>query len=225
MKYRFTLEDGFMLKLPRALILPAIAGVLVMAGCDDDDDPVAPVTETATATLTAMNGENASGTATFSLTGDEFIARTVITGADSNIVHRQHVHAAGACPTAAADTNSDGFIDVLEGLPSYGGILVPLDGDVSTQAGGSTTFPTADDAGAYIYADTVSFTTLLNDLTAADPDPNDALVKLTTLDLNIDSRTVVIHGVSDTTTLPATVATLPGLTPQQSLPVACGTVN
>ena len=85
--------------------------------------------------------------------------------------------------------------------------------------------PTADDAGAYIYADTVSFTTLLNDLTAADPDPNDALVKLTTADLNIDSRTVVIHGVSDTTTLPATVATLPGLTPQQSLPVACGTVN
>jgi hypothetical protein len=213
-----------MYKLPRSLILPAIAGVLVMAACDDDD-PVAPVTETATATLVSLNGENAAGTATFSLTGDQFVARIVVAGADSTIVHRQHIHASGACPTAAADTNSDGFIDVLEGLPSYGAILIPLDGDISTQSAGAATFPMADATGGYTYADTASFTTVLNDLTAADPDPTDAIVKLPAADLDIDSRTVVIHGVSDTTTLPATVATLPGLTPQQSLPVACGTVN
>jgi Cu/Zn superoxide dismutase len=212
------------MRLSRSLILPAVAGVLAMAACDDDD-PVSPTTETATATLTAMNGEGATGTATISLTGDQFVARVVMTGTDTSLVHRQHIHAAAACPTAAADTNSDGFIDVLEGLPFYGAILVPLDGDISSQSAGATTFPSADSNGEYIYADTASFATMLDDLTDADPDPNDPIVKLTSSDLDVDSRTVVIHGVADTTTLPATVLSLPGLTPQQSLPVACGTIN
>jgi hypothetical protein len=48
---------------------------------------------------------------------------------------------------------------------------------------------------------------------------------LTTNSLNIEARTIVVLGVADTTTLPATVATLSGLTPQQSLPIACGTVD
>ena len=211
-------------RMPRSLLLPAVAGVLVMAACDDDD-PVAPTTETATATLSSMNSESATGTAMFSLTGDQFIARVQVANADSTIVHAQHVHASGVCPPAAADTNSDGFIDVLEGLPFYGAILIPLDGDIATQSAGATSFPMADADGDYLYADTVSFAAMLSDLTAADPDPSDPIVKLSTSNLNLDSRTVVIHGVSDTTTLPATVATIAGLTPQQSLPIACGTID
>lgn len=211
-------------RLPRSLILPAIAGVLVMSACDDDD-PVSPATDTASATLVALNGENVSGSLSVSLTGDQAVARVEVEGADPGMAHAQHVHVGNECPPAAADTNSDGFIDVIEGASYYGLILIPLDGDVSSQAAGSTTFPTADANGDYVYADTASFTTMLNDLTATDPDPDDAIVKLTTLDLNIDTRTVVIHGVADTTTLPASVATLPGLTPQQSLPIACGVIN
>ena len=208
-----------------SLLIPVAAGVLVMSACDDDDPVAPPTTETATSSLVSLNGETATGTVTFSLTVDEFIARVELEGADPDMTHSQHVHASAACPTAAADTNSDSFIDVLEGMPSYGGILVPLDGDVSAQAAGSATFPSADANGDYIYADTVSFTAFMTDLLATDPDPTDAIVKLATNSLNIEARTVVVLGVADTTTLPATVATLPGLTAQQSLPIACGTID
>ena len=209
-----------------SLLIPVAAGVLVMSACDDDDPVAPPTTETATSSLVSLNGESATGTVTFSLTGDEFVARVELEGADPGVTHSQHVHAAAACPTvAAADTNSDGFIDVLEGMPSYGGILVPLDGDVSAQAAGSASYPSSDANGDYIYADTVSFTAFMTDLLATDPDPTDAIVKLATNSLNIEARTVVVLGVADTTTLPATVATLPGLTAQQSLPIACGTID
>ena len=208
-----------------SLLVLVAAGVLVMAACDDDDPVAPPTTETATSSLVSLNGETATGTVTFSLTADEFIARVELEGADPDMPHAQHVHASAACPTAAADTNSDGFIDILEGMPSYGGILVPLDGDISAQAAGSATFPSADANGEYIYADTASFTAFMTDLLATDPDPTDAIVKLPTNSLNIGARTVVVLGVADTTTLPTTVATLPGLTAQQSLPIACGTIN
>lgn len=208
-----------------SLLIPVAVGMLVMSACDDDDPVAPPTTETATSSLVSLNGEMATGTATFSLTVDEFIARVELEGADPGMEHAQHVHASAACPTAAADANSDGFIDVREGSPSYGGILVPLDGDVSTQAAGSATFPSADSNGDYIYADTVSFTAFMTDLLATDPDPTDAIIKLTNNSLNIEARTVVVFGVADTTTLPVSVATLPGLTAQQSLPIACGTVG
>jgi hypothetical protein len=212
-------------RLPRSLMLPVVMGVLVMSACDDDDDPVGPATETATATLTPMNGENAGGTVTFTLTGDQLVVSVLVDGADPNMAHAQHVHFGASCPTAAADTNSDGFIDALEGRAIYGGILIPLDGDISTQAAGLTTLPTADANGEYEWADTTSFITLLNDLTATDPDPNDGIVKLPSLDLNIDNRTVVLYGVADTSTLPATVLAPAGQTPQQALPIACGAIN
>lgn len=218
-------------KLPRRLILPVVAGVLVMAACDDDDDnvtnppPPPPTTETASATLASLNGSAASGTATFSLTGDVLVARVELAGADTGTMIMQHVHEGGACPTTAADTNSDGFIDALEAAAVTGLILVPLDADVSTQAGGSGAFPISDTTGAYVYADTVSFTTFHDDLLDTDPDPNDQVGKLSGDSIDIDTRVVEVHGVADTVALPSTVLALPGLTAQQSLPIACGTID
>lgn len=215
-------------RLSRRSLLPLVAGVLVMAACDDDDDPVAPpVTETADATLTAtpLNPTTASGTATFSLTGDALTVTVDAAGADTSTTIRQHVHVNGACPTQAADTNADGFIDGVEAGAVVGLVLVPLDGDISTQSAGATGFPVSDATGAYEWADTVSFSTLISDLTAADPDPNDQLAKLTGTDIELDTRVVQLHGVADTLALPGTVAALPGLTPQQSLPIACGAIE
>lgn len=217
-------------RLPRRSILPLVAGVLVMAACDDDDDdPVAPpVTETATATLATVNDtvSGASGTATFTLTEDEFIARVEVDGADTSLTLRQHVHVGGACPTAAADTNSDGFIDGLESAAVTGLILIPLDGDITTQAGGATTFPSSDATGSYTYADTVSFDDMLADLTATDPDATDQIAKLPAgAGLGLDTRIVQVYGVEDTVTLPATFMASPGLTTHQSVPIACGPIN
>src|SRR5690606_26165317 len=130
-------------RLPRRLLLPAVAGVLVMAACDDDDDPVQPpppptdTADTVSATLTSLNGSTAAGTATFILDGDVLTANVSVTGADTGTVIRQFVMTGGACPTIAADTNADTFIDGLEALAVTGNVLVPLDADLSSQAGGA----------------------------------------------------------------------------------------
>ena len=215
-------------RLPRRCILPVVAGVLVMAACDDDDDDpiVPPQTETFSATLASLNGSTATGTATFSVTGDQVVASVDVNGADTGTVIRQHVHVGGTCPTiATADTNADGIIDGPEAVLVSGRILVPLDGDVTTQAGGAGSYPTSDSTGSYEYADTVSLTAMLADLTAADPDTSDLFEKITGNTIGIDARVVAAYGVADTVDLDSTVLALPGLTPQQSLPIACGPVN
>ncbi len=216
-------------RLPRRLLLPAVAGVLVMAACDDDDDPVSPpptdTADTVSATLTSLNSSSAAGTARFILNGDVLTAEVNATGLDTGTVIRQFVVTGGACPTTAADTNADTFIDALEAIAVTGNVLVPLDADVSSQAGGAGTFPTSDATGAFTYGDTVSFTSFMDDLTATDPDPSDLTDKLTSDTLDLDTRAIILLGVTDTATLDPTVLALPGLTAQQSFPVACGTIN
>ena len=220
-------------RLPRRLLLPAVAGVLVMAACDDDDDPITPppppaaTTDTFSATLASLNGGTATGTATFLVTedDDELIAHVEVAGADTSTTLMQHVHVGGACPTATADTNADGFIDAVEAGAVSGLILVPLDADISTQSAGAGSYPSSDATGSYEYADTVSLAAVIADLTAADPDPNDLLAKLASGDIDINTRVVKVHGVADTVDLPASVLGLPGMTPQQSLPIACGPIQ
>jgi Cu/Zn superoxide dismutase len=221
--------------LPRfrrtTLALVSLAAIsLVAAGCDDDDDdinnPPPPTTQTFTAQLAALNGTNANGTATFAVTGDELVATVNVTGVDPSIVHAQHIHLSATCPTSAADVNSDGFVSITEGAVSYGPVLVPLDGDLSSQAAGSTGFPTADANGVITFSSTTSVADLLADLRATDPDPTDLTVKIgANEDLDLANRTVVIHGVATTTTLPSTVETGGGATANPTLPIACGTIN
>jgi hypothetical protein len=203
-----------------------------MAACDDDDDdPVAPnppptdTADTVSATLTSLNGSTAGGTATFILEGDVLTASVNVTGADTGTVIRQFVMTGGACPSTAADTNADSFIDGLEALAVTGNVLIPLDADLSTQDAGAGTFPTADASGAYTYGDTVSFTSFMDDLTATDPDPGDLVDKLTSDTLNLDTRAILLLGVADSVVLDSTVLALPGLTANQSFPIACGAID
>jgi hypothetical protein len=70
-------------------------------------------------------------------------------GLEANQVHIQHIHgfAAGGAgeavtPPASADADGDGFIELAEGLPFYGEILLNLS---SPQGAGLEGFPTAPD--------------------------------------------------------------------------------
>jgi hypothetical protein len=140
------------------------------------------------------------------------------------MIHPQHVHAADRCPPASADVNHDGFVDVLEGVPFYGPILIPLDDDLASQAAGA--FPTASGRrGVLDYHASTSFGALLADLNAPDPDPTDAVVKLGGAPLALETRHVVLHGVDPSTPLPPTVASLPGVPAYLTLPVACGEIT
>jgi hypothetical protein len=129
-------------------------------------------------------------------------------GAFPNGLHPQHIHAATACPTMAEDANGDGIVDVIEGLPKYGPIMIPLDGDLADTSSQVATFPVGEGArGSYHYTASASVSALEAALGHA---------------LALPSRHVVVHGVDLATALPGTVQTLPGIPAQLTLPVACG---
>lgn len=158
------------------------------------------------------------GKAFFRVVNGELHAAVDVSGAEPadgdafpSGLHAQHIHAADRCPPASADVNGDGFVDVLEGVPFYGPILVPLDGEIGNTTSEIPSFPIATGtAGSYAY----SATTLLATLVDAIGEP-----------LDLPARHVVVHGVDLATPLPASVQSLGGLPAQITLPIACGELS
>ena len=135
-------------------------------------------------------------------------------GVEPNMIHPQHIHAADRCPPMSADTNRDGFIDVVEGIPFYGAILIPLDQELANLSF-QVSFPMPED-NTYHYEETAQVSALL------------AALNIETLALS--TRHVVIHGVDPMTDLPESVQTLPGpdgkpIPAYLTLPVACGEIR
>ena len=228
------------------VVLSAVMLTFVAAcGSDDDDDSGGGITTTTQpeqpeeeqqpdegtfrAELQPLNssvGGNTVGTAKITVVGDELKFDMVVNGAPANITHIQHIHAGTACPTSAEDVNGDGFVDVLEGLPRYGAILIPLDGDLETQEGGTASNPSANATGTYRYTERASLTRMLADLRAPDTDTTDAVIKLEPgQPLNLASRHVVVHGIPATPPLPATVGTIHDAPSNATLPIACGLIT
>ena len=85
-----------------------------------------------TARLSTLNNSGVSGWANLTLDGDQLTVSIHATGLEANMPHAQHIHGSmdnkgnATCPTAAADTNGDGVVDIGEGLPFYGPVLLPL---------------------------------------------------------------------------------------------------
>ncbi|HET9799202.1 MAG TPA: hypothetical protein VFP90_14480 [Gemmatimonadaceae bacterium] len=166
----------------------------------------------------------ARGKAYFTIRNGEITATVSALGIEGGMIHPQHIHTAASCPPASADVNQDGFVDVIEGVPFYGPILIPLDNDLASQASG--TFPMATGLeGRLSYQSSASFAALLADLNAPDPNTADAVVKLDGAPLALETRHVVIHGVDANTPLPSTVASLPGVPAFLTLPIACGDIR
>ena len=210
--------------VPRLTLACCLVGLFSLTACDSDDPTEDPLIYTGT--FVALNNSGVSGTARFEI-DDGIMAVTIdADGLAPSITHVQHVHFSNTCPTAAADANSDSFVDVAEGLPSYGAILIPLDGDLSAQAAGDTGFPSANAAGALNYSINVVFSDMVAELAETDPNPDDAVVKLEPgAELALQTRTVVLHGVDASTALPGTVASLPGVAATATLPVACAVLT
>lgn len=152
-----------------------------------------------------------SGTATVDLKGDVVTVTVAVDGVTPLTLHPQHIHAGPQCPSGSADTNGDGFVDVIEGLPDYGPILVSLDSTINTGASSDLDFPVANANGSYDYSATGSREHIQDEIQTA---------------LKAADRHVVIHGISPTDMpLPSTVQTLPGLPAWATLPVACGELD
>lgn len=175
-----------------------------------------------TATLTPLNAGThvingrtldippASGNATITLQGDVVTVQIEMDGVTAGDLHPQHIHAGPRCPSASADVNHDSFLDVIEGLPDYGPILVNLDSDLSSNPAGM--FPRAGGSGvnnpsSYEYSATGSRSHIQDEIQLA---------------LKLGTRHVVVHGIDLSSALPDTVKTLGDLPSELTLPVACG---
>jgi hypothetical protein len=115
-----------------------------------------------TVTFEPLNDSGVSGTATLSY-DDEAETLTVSVNAFGLDVgpHPMHIHglfengvdgdpADSVVPLPSADTDGDGFIEVAEGLPAYGPIILPL----VTDPGDAMSFVTVGEDGILDYEQT-----------------------------------------------------------------------
>ena len=109
-------------------------------------------------TLNPLNGSNASGMATVSLSGDQAQVKVSWSGLAAEFgggayPHVQHIHidGQGQCPTPSADKDGDGVVSTTEGAPAYGGIGTTLStkGDTSPSAGTDIKIAPAGDSTDY----------------------------------------------------------------------------
>ncbi len=89
----------------------------------------------------AGNGVAGSGTAMVAVTGTTITVTMAAMGLLPNAPHAAHIHfgadARHECPVLGDDTNKDGHLNVTEGVPAYGPIVVSLTktGDTSAKSG------------------------------------------------------------------------------------------
>lgn len=174
-------------------------------------------TEVFTANLRPLNAELSfrpvRGSAQVKVTKGRITVRVNAQGLEPGIPHPQHIHGkmgVGECPTMAADDNGDGVVDVVEGLPDYGGILVTLDSDLTDGSGTQVDgLPTADEDGTIHYEQSASL---------------EAVQAGASMDLDLAKRHIVLHGVDPDLQDSALseARSLGGLPAWLTLPVACG---
>src|SRR5690606_5670068 len=157
--------------------------------------------------------------------GDELMDSKRMQGVPGIVVHAQHITVGSSCPTETNDVNNDNYVDVIEGVPNYGLILIPLDGDLEDQDDGSHGFPRASSAGTYSWSKTASLSRMIADLQDAEVDLEDGLTKLNGSELNLAGKVVIVHGVNSNSNLPDTVGTIDDFRSHQSLPIACGVIE
>ena len=174
------------------------------------------------------NGVGGAISASFSINkeGSRLIAYMRLNGGHPRIVHQQRVHVGTSCPTAANDTNGDGYVDVNEAFAHTGKILFPLDADISNQERGSSIWPAGDMYGYYHWERATSFDRFISDLREPNLNEESDYAKLGPGGaLNLDGRVVMVHGAAENSNLPDTVGTRGRLKNYQVIPIACGVIR
>ncbi|WP_104081657.1 hypothetical protein [Cryobacterium sp. Y11] len=128
-----------------------------------------------TANLTALNGSGASGKAIAVVRGETIRAIGIrAKGLTPDAPHAQHIHygeqAQNECPTLELDSNGDGRLNTVEGVPAYGPVVVSLNTSGDTTPASFldvSRFPVSKN-GSYNYLRTnISFTDVAGIGTAA----------------------------------------------------------
>ncbi len=165
-------------------------------------------------------GQPAGGEVRFTVHGDRLTIKVHVEGVPASIEHWQHFHGfpdgtQSTCPSAAADVNGDGYIDIRETEPASGTTMVPFNGDPMSMDIPTDTYPRASATGTFDYEKTVSLSALQSAFGAKFPGQK----------IDLDRRVVQVHGVPDTTALPASVASLGTIPARVTIPLACGAIK
>lgn len=165
-----------------------------------------------------------SGMATFTRSGDELIAKVKLDVGAQGANYRQAVYWGSRCPGIESDANKDGYLDMTEIEATLGDVIIPLDGDLDSQSGGTGNYPSGHNArGSYFYKKTASFARFFEDLKDTDPNTRDRVRKLEDQSgFTFLNKVVLIQGASSAFNIPDTVSSYYGLSRESSLPVACG---
>ncbi|HET9750813.1 MAG TPA: hypothetical protein VFS06_16055 [Casimicrobiaceae bacterium] len=177
--------------------------------------------QTYIATLSPLNskvaGRHAEGDLRLTVSGDTVTIDLDARDVPPGIMHMAHLHGYvsgknSTCPGAGADTNHDGIIDLAETEPAAGVTMIPLNAAPADLTIASDSYPTASKDGRITYKQQLSLRTLMQkmagDFDGAAPD--------------LAKRVIFVHGVDSASSLPKTVASLPGVPAQATLPIACG---
>lgn len=180
--------------------------------------------------LNAMNMNTTLGTigsAGVYRSYDSFQAFVKVYIAQRDVIHRQSIHLGARCPSVDDDINGDGYIDLREAYFVVGNMIIPLDGDLNSQFGGSGYYPMGNGiAGGYFYESTASFFRLFTDLRDVDPNSLDTMEKIPyERGLSLHKKVILILGVGTSTRLPDSIDTMNGLNSHASLPIACGVLK
>lgn len=202
--------------LAAAGVLCLSAAVAAMAEGGDSSVYVAHLTPL----NSKVTGSEASGEARFTIDGDRLTITIDVKGVPPDMMHMQHFHGftdnrQARCATAAADTDGDGIVDLIETEPMSGTTMVPFQGDPVSMQIVTDTYPKASGDGSYHYEKTLSVKALTAAFAKAFKDPS----------LDLDKRVVYVHGVPPATKLPASVASLGKIPAQVTLPIACGEIE
>jgi hypothetical protein len=103
-----------------------------------------------TADLDELNNSGVNGHAVLWQMGDTLRVNMTVNGLDPDLGHVQHIHGkaegAAECPTLALDSNGDGFVELSEGVPAYGPVILQLVQDPTT-APSPANFPAPNRGG------------------------------------------------------------------------------
>ena len=169
---------------------------------------------------TAAAGGAATGEARFTIKGDSLTITVNASGLPKDITHWQHFHGfpdgkQSACPTASADVNHDGIIDVVETGTASGTTMVPFSSNPLSMDVPHGAYPKASAARTLQYKQTVSLSALQAAFGKAFPGQK----------LDLERRVVFIHGIPDASRLTPSVASLGPIPAQVTLPIACGQIT
>jgi len=166
-------------------------------------------------------GFSVSGKAELVEDGDTLKIKIEATDTPPNMMHWSHFHGftdnkKGQVPTKEDDANGDGIIDLPELYAVAGQTMVPFDDAPHDMHIPHDNYPHSDANGNWNY----EFEVPIGDLKEKFKE------KFGTEDLQLNKRTVLIHGVPDTIDLPDTVeGNVKDYGPHTTLPIGVGEIE